>query len=238
MVSTTVAANGGNEPCIYGQIEGTDFVVLDKRFRAAVRGLYPGRPAVDGRGLVGGPGLVRRRALSRLVGHSQQPHAALRRGVGPRLGLPPALEQFERQHRRQPGTARHLRASDAPRHPHRDRRLDHGPRRQVAGQALQLAQRRRRQVGRFDLVHRSGLRHRQRQRGRPRVPRDRRLPRLPHRSEDPAKSTRVIDDMVRPNGLAFSPDEKLLYVADTGATHKERAAPYPPLRRVAPTARA
>jgi gluconolactonase len=34
--------------------------------------------------------------------------------------------------------------------------------------------------------------------------------------------TRVIDDMVRPNGLAFSHDEKLLYVADTGATHKEK----------------
>jgi gluconolactonase len=32
---------------------------------------------------------------------------------------------------------------------------------------------------------------------------------------------RVIDDMVRPNGLAFSSDERLLYVADTGATHKE-----------------
>ena len=27
--------------------------------------------------------------------------------------------------------------------------------------------------------------------------------------------------MVRPNGIAFSPDEKCLYVADTGATHKE-----------------
>ena len=30
---------------------------------------------------------------------------------------------------------------------------------------------------------------------------------------------RVIDDMVRPNGLAFSPDESWLYVVDTGATH-------------------
>jgi gluconolactonase len=29
----------------------------------------------------------------------------------------------------------------------------------------------------------------------------------------------VADDFVRPNGLAFSPDEKRLYVADTGATH-------------------
>jgi gluconolactonase len=34
--------------------------------------------------------------------------------------------------------------------------------------------------------------------------------------------TRLIDNMVRPNGIAFSPDEKLLYVADTGATHKEK----------------
>lgn len=31
----------------------------------------------------------------------------------------------------------------------------------------------------------------------------------------------VVSDMVRPNGLAFSPDEKFLYIADTGATHQE-----------------
>jgi gluconolactonase len=31
--------------------------------------------------------------------------------------------------------------------------------------------------------------------------------------------TIAADDFVRPNGLAFSRDEKLLYVADTGATH-------------------
>ncbi|MCX5479286.1 SMP-30/gluconolactonase/LRE family protein [Kaistia geumhonensis] len=35
----------------------------------------------------------------------------------------------------------------------------------------------------------------------------------------------VITDMVRPNGLAFSPDEKLLYVADTGLTHKVGCSP-------------
>lgn len=29
----------------------------------------------------------------------------------------------------------------------------------------------------------------------------------------------VVTDMVRPNGLAFSPDERLLYVAETGASH-------------------
>jgi len=31
--------------------------------------------------------------------------------------------------------------------------------------------------------------------------------------------TAVITDLLKPNGLAFSPDESLLYVADTGATH-------------------
>ena len=34
--------------------------------------------------------------------------------------------------------------------------------------------------------------------------------------------TAVITDMVRPNGIAFSPDEKFLYVADTGVTHKDK----------------
>lgn len=29
----------------------------------------------------------------------------------------------------------------------------------------------------------------------------------------------VADDFVKPNGLAFSPDERILYVSDTGATH-------------------
>jgi gluconolactonase len=38
---------------------------------------------------------------------------------------------------------------------------------------------------------------------------------------DPASGAidAVITDMVRPNGIAFSPDEKLLYVVDTGRTH-------------------
>ncbi len=30
----------------------------------------------------------------------------------------------------------------------------------------------------------------------------------------------VVTDMVKPNGLAFSPDEKILYVSDTGASHE------------------
>lgn len=33
--------------------------------------------------------------------------------------------------------------------------------------------------------------------------------------------TVVADDFVQPNGLAFSPDESLLYIVDTGATHRD-----------------
>jgi gluconolactonase len=33
------------------------------------------------------------------------------------------------------------------------------------------------------------------------------------------RATVAVDDFTRPNGLAFSPDEKLLYIVDSGATH-------------------
>ncbi len=37
---------------------------------------------------------------------------------------------------------------------------------------------------------------------------------------DPDGALRIVaDDYVKPNGLAFSPDESLLYIADTGITH-------------------
>jgi gluconolactonase len=35
--------------------------------------------------------------------------------------------------------------------------------------------------------------------------------------------TVVVDDFLQPNGLCFSPDETLLYVADSGASHKPDA---------------
>jgi gluconolactonase len=34
----------------------------------------------------------------------------------------------------------------------------------------------------------------------------------------------VATDFEKPNGLAFSPDERILYVADTGATHRKGGA--------------
>ena len=37
--------------------------------------------------------------------------------------------------------------------------------------------------------------------------------------------TAVVTDMLKPNGLAFSPDESILYVADTGWTHDRTCTP-------------
>jgi gluconolactonase len=42
---------------------------------------------------------------------------------------------------------------------------------------------------------------------------------------DSGDLTAVITDMHKPNGLAFSPDESLLYVADTATTHDPSLAP-------------
>ncbi len=46
--------------------------------------------------------------------------------------------------------------------------------------------------------------------------------------------TRVATDFEKPNGLAFSPDEKYLYIADTGITHKVNGPKY--IRRFEVTA--
>jgi gluconolactonase len=43
-----------------------------------------------------------------------------------------------------------------------------------------------------------------------------------YRVDPVSGETRIaIDDFVQPNGLAFSPDESVLYIADTGRTHRE-----------------
>lgn len=46
-----------------------------------------------------------------------------------------------------------------------------------------------------------------------------------YRIDPDGSVTAVITDMVQPNGLAFSPDESLLYVADTGISHVGEACP-------------
>jgi gluconolactonase len=42
-----------------------------------------------------------------------------------------------------------------------------------------------------------------------------------YRIDPSGEVTRVADDLVAPNGLAFSPDERWLYVSDTGRSHVE-----------------
>ncbi len=46
-----------------------------------------------------------------------------------------------------------------------------------------------------------------------------------YRIDPDGSVTRVVSDMKQPNGLAFSPDESLLYIADTGRTHFPDCAP-------------
>ena len=132
--------------------------------------------------------------------------------TGARQRLPQALEQRQRQHPRPPGPAGHLRARRAARHPHRVRRHDHRADRQVRRQAAQLAERRGGEVGRLDLVHRSAVRHPRQLRGpQATAPNCRRtsIGSIPR----PARATVVARRRSPgPNGLAFSPDEKKLYI--------------------------
>ena len=75
-----------------------------------------------------------------------------------------------------------------------------------------------------DLVYRSRLRNPQRLYGKQGPERDRR--RCVFRF-DPREGKLVIatDELGKPNGLAFSPDEKILYVADSSVSHDQQGGP-------------
>lgn len=47
-----------------------------------------------------------------------------------------------------------------------------------------------------------------------------------YRIDTDGSITRVIDSMAKPNGLAFSPDGKAVYVSDTGASHDPSLIPH------------
>ena len=114
--------------------------------------------SVDRRALDRRAGLEQPGTLPPLERHSQQPAAAMARRRRAGVGLPEPVEQQQRQHLRPPGTPALLRTPHAPRRPLRARRIGHGHRRDVPGQAIQLAERRRRPSRRRDLVHRSAVR--------------------------------------------------------------------------------
>ncbi len=137
---------------------------------------------------------------------------------GHRQRLPPAIDELERQHHRSRGTPDHLRAFRPARHADRTRRLDHHHRRQVQRQEAELAERRGGRRRRYDLVLRSSLRHRRlsTRASRPTPSRTRRTSTGSIRRSGDIKV--VVDDFVEPNGLCFSPDEKKLYICDTGFT--------------------
>ncbi len=84
----------------------------------------------------------------------------------------------------------------------------------VRGQEAQLAQRHRREIGRHDLVLRPALRDPDRLRGR-------KAGGGTARQRLPLRSARRLADRGRrrfpgPNGLCFSPDERRLYIVETG----------------------
>ena len=95
----------------------------------------------------------------------------------------------------------------------------HRPRRPLRGQAAQQPERRGRQIGRLDLVHRPGLRHRFRLRGPQGRERDRRLPRLPRRSVNRASAASSPTTSCARTALPSRPTRRRLYVSDTGASH-------------------
>ena len=177
--------------------------------------LWTGRPGSRARS-------TSRRRLPAVQRHPEQPHAALRR-PGPRRQrqrLPRSRQQHQRPHPRPRGPAGLLRA----------RRHGASPAPSSTARVTVLADRYngKRLNSPNDVVVKSdgtvwftdppyGILHRLR--GRQGRERDRRLPRLPPRSRAAASSSVVADDFEQPNGLAFSPDEKILYVADTGASH-------------------
>ena len=107
----------------------------------------------------------------------------------------------------------------------RDRRRD------LVGQAAEQPQRRRLPLRRPRLLHRPPLRRRP---GRPRAP----LPGgLRASTRGPDEPRLLLDDFEKPNGLAFSPDERTLYVCDTARYHVRAFAVEPfgrPARRLRP----
>ena len=143
----------------------SDYEVLDERFRDCVNRTSHVQKLWTGARWTEGPVYFPAGTLPPVLRHPERPHHALRRDRRLGRGLPHAVRLRQRPHRRPAGPARLVRARRPARLAHRDRRAHHGHRRQLPGQAAQLAERRGGEVRRLDLVHRSALRHPLRLRG-------------------------------------------------------------------------
>jgi SMP-30/Gluconolactonase/LRE-like region len=136
-------------------------------------------------------------------------------------GVPAAIQLRQRQHRRPAGPPGDRRAGWPAGHPHRARRHHHRARRPLGRKAPQQPQWRGRARRRLDLVH------------RPQYGIDSDYEGYQADSESGASHVYRLDptggrvqavarDFAQPNGLAFSPDERQLYVADTPRGHIRR----------------
>ena len=133
---------------------------LRRSFRQAEARQRPSRKALCRLPLGGGPGLFRRRQdiSSGPTSPTTACCATTRQAARSRSSSPrPTTTTATRVDRQ--GRLDLLRASRPLRFAHRTRRIAPRARRPLRGQAAQFAQRRGREVGRLDLVHRSDLRH-------------------------------------------------------------------------------
>ena len=106
-----------------------------------------------------GAGVVRRWPLPPVERHPERPDPEMGGGNRRDQRVSPPLALRQRQHPRPPGPPDHVRDGCATADPHRIRRHDHGARRPLRGEAPDRPQRRRRQIGRVDLVQRQRRRH-------------------------------------------------------------------------------
>src|ERR1700722_8850968 len=90
-LSRTVATSNGGKTHVPRTSRGHGPCRAGQALREAIRRIYAGDAPLDRFRLGRGSGLVRGWPLSHLVGHSQQPDAALRRGIGPGVRFPAGL---------------------------------------------------------------------------------------------------------------------------------------------------
>ena len=163
--------------------------------------------------------MVPGRSLPGLVRHPQRPHDALGRDRRLGLGVPPAGTEQQRPHRRlrRAGWSRASTAADASRAPSTTARAPCSPRTSRASASTRPTT----WSSSPTAASGSAIRATASTATTKATRRPARSARSASIGSTPASGavSVVASDFVQPNGLAFSPDESLLYIVDTGATH-------------------